>query len=78
MNSGQHTPPAPGWSVLNINTKVPAELKFLVLLYQRERKLPTFAYAVRSLLETHPALAELAAKLYNEHKKDGPVSNHPS
>jgi hypothetical protein len=69
----QHTPPGPGWSVLNINTKVPVELKFLVNYYKNARKLPTFSYAVRQLLETHPELARIAAELYTNSKVKGPV-----
>jgi hypothetical protein len=44
--------------------RVPGELKYLVICYQSAQRLPTFNLAVQRLLETHPALAELAATLY--------------
>lgn len=46
--------------------RVPAELKYLVTCYQNAGKMPSFNYAVQRLLETHPAIAQLAADLYNE------------
>ena len=48
--------------------RVPGELKYLVGCYQNAQRLPSFNMAVQRLLETHPALAELAATLYNERK----------
>lgn len=58
----------PGWVTLYVNAKVPAELKFLINYYKSVAGLPSFNWAIRQLLETHPALAKLAADLYNEHK----------
>ena len=71
--------PVPGWSVLSINTKVPVELKYLINYYKTVKRIPSFALAVRQLLETHPGLAEIAAELYTKARSpDGPVgSNTP-
>jgi hypothetical protein len=46
--------------------RVPGELKYLVKCYQSAHRLPSFNLAVQRLLETHPALAQLAATLYTE------------
>lgn len=63
----------PGYVQLYVNTKVPAELKWLVNYYKVTTKLPSFNWTVRHLLETHPALAKLAAELYTDSKTpDGP------
>jgi hypothetical protein len=72
--AGIHTPPAPGFSILNINTKVPSELKYLINYYKTVRKLPSFSLAVRELLESHPALAQIAGELYTRARsQDGPT-----
>lgn len=66
----------PGWTQLYVNVKVPSELKYLVNYYKVVAGLPSFNWAVRQLLETHPALAKLAAELYTNSKApDGPVTN---
>lgn len=63
----------PGYVQLYVNTKVPAELKWLVNYYKVTTKLPSFNWTIRHLLETHPALAKLAAELYTDNKTpDGP------
>jgi hypothetical protein len=48
--------------------RVPGELKYLVICYQSAHRLPSFNMAMQRLLETHPALAQLAATLYNDGK----------
>lgn len=63
----------PGFTILYVNAKVPAELKYLINYYKSVAGLPSFNWAVRQLLETHPALAKLAAELYHDSKTpDGP------
>lgn len=51
---------------VSLYVRIPPELKFLLMRYHSVRKLPSFSYAVQSLLETHPELARLAAELYTE------------
>lgn len=46
-----------------LSVKVPVELKYLINYYKDDARLPSFNWAVRRLLETHPALAKLAAEL---------------
>lgn len=58
----------PGWAVLYVNARVPSELKYLINYYKNVAKLPSFNWAVRQLLETHPALAKLASELYTQGK----------
>jgi hypothetical protein len=69
----------PGLSVLYVNAKVPSELKFLINYYKSVAGLPSFNWAIRQLLETHPALARLAAELVQSGKDgdglDTPISN---
>jgi len=58
--------------------RVPGELKYLVTCYQNANRLPSFNIAVQRLLETHPALAQLAAELYTNGKiTDGLDTSHP-
>ena len=57
--------------------RVPGELKYLVTCYQNANRLPSFNIAVQRLLETHPALAQLAATLYNERKTTDGLDNRP-
>jgi hypothetical protein len=67
-------PPRPGFTILSLNTPVPSELKYLIVYYKNLTKMPSFSYTVRHLLETHPALAELAATLYTTARaKNEPV-----
>lgn len=61
----------PGFVVMTVNARVPAELKYLVNYYKSVAGLPSFNWAVRQLLETHPALAKLAAELVQSSKTDG-------
>lgn len=49
-----------------IHARVPGELKYLVICYQNRSRLVSFNMAMQRLLETHPALAQLAAELYTE------------
>lgn len=62
--NGPVGPYRPGLVILYVNAKVPAELKYLINYYKSVAGLPSFNWAVRQLLETHPALAKLAADLY--------------
>lgn len=68
-------------SVINrvqMYARVPPELKYLVTCYQNANRLPSFNIAVQRLLETHPALAQLAAELYTASKiTDGLDTSHP-
>lgn len=57
--------------------RVPGELKYLVTCYQNAQRLPSFNIAVQRLLETHPALAQLAASLYNDSKITDGLDTHP-
>lgn len=76
--TNQHVPPAPGWAYLNINYKVPVELKYLISYLQKIKHYPSFAWTVRYLLETHPVLAELAADLIQSGKTKEPVTGDSS
>lgn len=49
-----------------VHANLPGELKYLVILYQNRTRLASFNMALQRLLETHPALASLAAELYTE------------
>lgn len=60
--------PRPGYAV--VHCYVPVELKYLITTYQRQNKYPSFSWAVRFLMETHPALAQLAARLYTENQRE--------
>jgi len=62
MDSGNR----PVISRVQLHASVPGELKYLVKCYQSATRLPSFNLAVQRLLETHPALAQLAATLYTE------------
>lgn len=44
---------------------IPVELVYIVELYQNHIKSPTRNAAIRTLLETHPAIAEIVAGLYD-------------
>lgn len=57
-------PHRPG--LATITARVPSELKYLVICYRNASKMPSFNYALQRLLETHPAIAQLAAELYTE------------
>jgi hypothetical protein len=57
--------------------RVPGELKYLVTCYQNAQRLPSFNMAVQRLLETHPALAELAARLYTNGKVTDGLDTDP-
>jgi hypothetical protein len=57
--------------MVHMNLIVPAELKYLVIHYKNTTKMPSFNYAVRQLLETHPVLARLAAELVQSSIGDG-------
>jgi hypothetical protein len=55
--------------------RVPGELKFLIHSWQSANRMRSFNEAMCRLLETHPALAQHAATLYNDKNegKDDPV-----
>lgn len=53
----------PGMVKMAVNVTVPGELKFLINCYKNVAGLPSFNWAVRQLLETHPALGKLAAEM---------------
>ena len=57
--------------------RIPPELKYLIICWQNASRLPSFSMAVQRLFETHPALAELAATLYNERKVTDGLDNLP-
>lgn len=46
--------------------RIPDLLKELIIRYQIARELPSFNGAVRELIETHPAIAEIVQRLYAE------------
>ena len=60
--------PRPGYAV--VHCYVPVELKYLILTYQQQKRFPSFSWAVRTLFESHPALAQLAATLYTESRRE--------
>jgi hypothetical protein len=60
----------PGMVIMTVNARVPGELKFLIQCYKNAAGLPSFNWAVRQLLETHPALAKLAAELIQSGNED--------
>lgn len=53
---------------VQMHVQIPPELKYLVICYQNSSRIVSFNMAVQRLLETHPALAQLAATLYTEGK----------
>lgn len=57
--------------MVSMSVRVPGELKYLVICYKSAMKMPSFNYAVQVLLETHPALAKLAAELVQSGNGDG-------
>jgi len=72
MDSGNGNPgrdePRPGYAPLK--AFIPVELKYLIRTYQDHNRYPSFTWAVRHLLETHPALASLAAELYTKGNRE--------
>lgn len=46
--------------------QIPSELKYLVERYQKTVKIHTFSGAIRTLLETHPALDKELRAVYAE------------
>lgn len=52
------------WHKTLIN--IPEGLKFLVDRYRNDRGIISFTAAVKELLETHPAIAQEAMKVYSE------------
>jgi hypothetical protein len=62
---------------VNMFARVPGELKYLVICYQSAYRLPSFNMAMQRLLETHPALAQLAATLYTDGKAATPGLDTP-
>jgi hypothetical protein len=45
--------------------KIPAGLRVLAKIYQDNRLMPSLNAALIELLETHPAIAEIAGQVYN-------------
>jgi hypothetical protein len=62
--------PKPGMGILRLQVQVPGELKYLINYYKNRNRMPNFGWAVRTLLETHPDLAKLAAELYTVNQAD--------
>lgn len=50
--------------IVIVHVYLPAELKTIVQQYQDDRMLPTFSYAFRELIETHPSIVQLVEKVY--------------
>lgn len=50
----------------SIYFKMPSILRVLVERYQNHRCLPSFSSAITELLETHPAIVNVAQQVYNE------------
>lgn len=50
---------------------LPVELVWIVELYQDNIKAPTRNAAIRTILETHPAIAELVAMMYDAGSRTG-------
>lgn len=67
------TEPRPGWAL--IHGYIPVELKYLILYHQRTARYNSFSMTLRRLLETHPALAQEAARLYTEAVRSEPGSH---
>lgn len=44
---------------------IPPELLYVMKRYQERNRMATFSGAVKTLLETHPAIAEIARELYD-------------
>jgi hypothetical protein len=57
-----------------ILVRVPPELRYIVNLYSHRYQSVSRSAAIRQLLETHPALVELAEMLYDLSKpEEGPA-----
>jgi hypothetical protein len=61
----------PGMVQLYVNVRVPGELKYMIQCYKSVAGLPSFNWAVRQLLETHPAIGRLAAEMIQSSIGDG-------
>jgi len=45
-------------------SRMPEPLADIVKIYQEDRQLPSFSYAIKELLETHPEIARRVNTLY--------------
>lgn len=64
MASGNRSTSQSSHAPAIIYVKIPHELKYLVSLYQVDRRMISFREALQRLLETHPDLTALANGLY--------------
>jgi hypothetical protein len=48
--------------------RLPPELLYLVACYQNDRRFAALNQAVQELLETHPRIAQIAERVYDEGK----------
>lgn len=46
--------------------RLPSELWYLIERYQKLRRMTSFTAALKELLETHPAIANILAAMYAE------------
>lgn len=47
-----------------VTVRLPPELIFLIETHQNACRMRSFSYALQSIVETHPAIVESAARLY--------------
>jgi len=50
---------------VNYPLSIPAELHWLVESYKKDMKIISFNQAIRSLLETHPAIVNIVDRVYD-------------
>lgn len=51
-------------------SKMPEPLRDICEAYRRDRCLPSFSYAVKELIETHPEIAKRINAMYDEQQTE--------
>ena len=71
MDGGNGSPgPRSPEPAVKTYVNLPAELRWICDRYVSDMRLPSLAYAIQHLLETHPALTAYASALYTEEDTD--------
>jgi hypothetical protein len=74
VDGGNRSVDRPGYAQMIV--RIPVELKYLVEWYKNTTRMPSFNYAVRHLLETHPEIARMAAELVQSGKDSDGLDTH--
>lgn len=73
MASGNRRPGPLGYGEETLYVTLPKEILFIVESYRISRRIPSTKMAIQRLLESHPDLTYLAARLYIEENTSPPI-----